>query len=103
MRFEEFHLEVHSVEVRQVPIRPEVAVQASLGNFTTEKSARDSLAAMELFAGTAAADAAKPKSTFVMQSMLVIFKTLPSKIQRRVILICRGGETTTAARSLAAI
>ena len=57
-----FDLEVHSVEVRQVPIRPLVAVQASLGNFTTEKRARDSLT-IELFAGTAAADAARPEST----------------------------------------
>ena len=65
MSFEvKFHLEVHSVEVRQVPISPEVAVQASLGNFTTEKSARDSLTAAELFVGTAAADAAKPESAF---------------------------------------
>ena len=50
---------MHSVDVRQVPISPEVAVQASLGNFTTEKRARDSFT--ELFVGTAAADAAKPK------------------------------------------
>ena len=49
------------MDVRQVPIRPEVAVQASLGNFTTEKRARDSLADTELFVGTAAVDAAKPK------------------------------------------
>ena len=59
-----FDLEVHSVDVRQVPISPLVAVQASLGNFTTEKRARDSLDAAELFAGTAAADAARPKSAF---------------------------------------
>ena len=52
------------MDVRQVPISPEVAVQASLGNFTTEKRARDSLAAAELFAGTAVADATKPKSAF---------------------------------------
>ena len=57
------------MDVRQVPISPEVAVQASLGNFTTEKSARDSLAAIELFAGTAAADAAKPKSTSLIVCM----------------------------------
>ena len=59
-----FDLEVHSVEVRQVPMSPLVAVQASLGNFTTEKRARDSLAAAELFAGTAVPDATKPKSAF---------------------------------------
>ena len=53
------HLEVHSVDVRQVPISPEVAVQASLGNFTTENRARDSFT--ELFVGIATADAAKPK------------------------------------------
>ena len=29
-------LDVHSVEVTQVPVRPLVAVQASLGNWTTE-------------------------------------------------------------------
>ena len=46
------------MEVRQVPISPELAVQASLGNFTTEKRARDSLA--ELFVGTAAVNEAKP-------------------------------------------
>ena len=52
------------MEVRQVPISPLVAVQASLGNFTTENRARDSLAAAELFAGTAVPDATKPKSAF---------------------------------------
>ena len=35
--------EVHSVEVRQVPISPLDAVHASLGNWTTEKRARASL------------------------------------------------------------
>ena len=49
-------LEVHSVEVRQVPINPEVAVHASLGNLTTEKRALLSLG----LAGTPMADATRP-------------------------------------------
>ena len=53
------YLDVHSVDVRQVPMSPLVAVQASLGNFTTENRARDSL--FELFVGTAAMDAPKPE------------------------------------------
>ena len=54
-------LDVHSVEVRQVPISPEVAVQASFGNLTTEKRALLSLG----LAGTPMADATRPGDRFI--------------------------------------
>ena len=50
------------MDVRQVPISPFDAVHASLGNCTTENRARGSF--KELFVGTAAAEAAKPKNYF---------------------------------------
>ena len=57
---------------------PLVAVQASLGNFTTENKARDSLC--ELFVGTAAMDAPKPECQWY-DLMSEILAVLPSKIK----------------------
>ena len=85
---------MHSVDVRQVPISPFDAVHASLGNWTTENRARGSF--KELFVGTAAAEAAKPRKWIGWKLMSLL---LPIKMQRGVILISRGA-TTTAARSL---
>ena len=72
------YLDVHSVDVRQVPMSPLVAVQASLGNFTTENRARDSL--FELFVGTAAMDAPKP-DCLCYDLMSQILTALPNKIK----------------------